>query len=157
MSFPGWSTTVFIFCDSCSWVSCWSWADQKNPPAPAHSLIFQHLLHIWTLSKSDCMILRSIFSHWGQLRDSYTTITKGENIYWCSRRQHNIKSRGMCKFFSFCLTIIFFSTGFRSYINTYMFPRSTIYPDHPIQKVCTPNLLMHCGAFLSYSTCFHLL
>ncbi len=40
-------------------------------------------------SKNDCMILRSIFSHWGQLRDSFTTITKGGNIYSYSRRQHN--------------------------------------------------------------------
>ncbi len=56
----------------------------SNPPAPAHSLFFKHFLHIWTLSNSDSMILRSIFSHWGQLRDSYTTITKGGDIYWCS-------------------------------------------------------------------------
>ncbi len=105
---------VFIFCDSCSWVPCYF---LSNPPAPAHSLLFQHLLHIWSLSKSDCMILRSIFSHRGQLRDSYTTITKDENIYWCLRRQHNALRAGgckllnrmmMCKFFSFCLTIIFF-------------------------------------------------
>ncbi len=40
-------------------------------------------------SSSECMILWSIFSHWGQLRDSYTTITKGFNIHWCSRRKHN--------------------------------------------------------------------
>ncbi len=61
----------WMFCDSCSWVLCWSWAVrqpavlQKNPPAPAHSLVFQHFLHIWTLSNSDCMILRSIVSHGG--------------------------------------------------------------------------------------------
>ncbi len=70
---------------------------QKNPPAPAQSLVFQHFLHIWTLSNSDCMILRSIFSHEGQLVDSYMTITKGENIYWCSRRQHNASRAGGCK------------------------------------------------------------
>ncbi len=90
MSFPGWSTTVFLFCDSCSWFLHWSWAVQlpavlqKNT---AHSLVFQHLLHIWTFSKSDCMILRSIFSHWGQLRDSYATITEGSNAHRCSRRK----------------------------------------------------------------------
>ncbi len=46
--------------------------EQKNPPASAHSLVFQHLLRIYTLSSSDCMILK----HGGQLRDSNTTITK---------------------------------------------------------------------------------
>ncbi len=96
-----WIIHVFIFSDSCSWVPCWSWAVlQKNPPAPAHSLLFQHLLHFWTLSKSDCMILRSIFLHRGQLRDSYTTITKDENIYWCSRRQHNALRAGDVNFWT---------------------------------------------------------
>ncbi len=79
VSFPGWSTAVFLFCDSCSRVPCWSWAFtviQTNPPAPAHSLVFQLFLQIWTLSNSDCMILRSIFSHGGQLWDSYITIYK---------------------------------------------------------------------------------
>ncbi len=42
--------------------------------------IFQHLLHVSTLSSGNCMILRSIFSHWGQLRDSNTTIKKGSTI-----------------------------------------------------------------------------
>ncbi len=78
----------FIFCDSCSWVG----PEQRNHPASAHSLVFQHLLHIWTLSSSDCMILK----HWGQLRDSNTTITKGENIDWCWRRQHNALRAGGC-------------------------------------------------------------
>ncbi len=91
----------------CSCVPCWSWAVQlpaflqKNPPAPAHSLVFQHLLHIWTLSNSDCMILRSIFS----LRDSYITITKGENIYWCSRRQHNALRAGGCKLLNWMIRV----------------------------------------------------
>ncbi len=67
---------------------------QKNPPALAHSLVFQHLC---IFEPSDCMILRSIFSHEGQLVDSYMTITKGENIYWCSRRQHNASRAGGCK------------------------------------------------------------
>ncbi len=63
------------------------------------------------------------FSHRGQLRDSYKTITKSENIYWCSRRQHSaLRARGckllnrmmmMCKFFSFLFNyhIFSFSTG----------------------------------------------
>jgi len=31
---------------------------RKNPPAPAHSLLFQHLLHIWLLNSSeyDCEV-----------------------------------------------------------------------------------------------------
>ncbi len=38
----------------------------------------------------NCMILRSIFSHWGQLRDSNTQLLKkGSNIDWCSRRKHD--------------------------------------------------------------------
>ncbi len=71
-----------FFCVGCSWVPCLFWTVelstvlQTNPPRPADSLVFQHLLHIWTLSSSDCMILRSIFSHRGQLRDSNTTIKK---------------------------------------------------------------------------------
>ncbi len=83
----------FLFCDGCSRVPCLFWTVkrssflQKNPPCPAESSIFQHHLHIWTLSSSDCIILRSIFSHWGQLRDSNTTIKKGSNTHWCSRRK----------------------------------------------------------------------
>ncbi len=41
------------------------------------------------------MVLRSIISHWWQLMDSYTAITKSENIYWCLRRKTQcIKSWG---------------------------------------------------------------
>ncbi len=108
------------------------------------------------------MILRSIFSHWGRLRDSCTTITKGENIFWCSRRQHNaLRARGctflnrmmICKFFSFCLTIIFVNLVlyFRSYINTNTSTISTIYPDHPNLKSLPhtppPSLNGLCGLF----------
>ena len=45
---PGWSTTVCLFCDGCSRVSCLFWAVklssvlQKNPPAPADSSVFKH-------------------------------------------------------------------------------------------------------------------
>ncbi len=86
---------LFLFCDDCSRVPCLFWTVklssvlQNNPPCPAESSVFQHLLFIWTLSSSDCMILRSIFSHWEQLRDSNTTIKKGLNIHWCSRRKHS--------------------------------------------------------------------
>ncbi len=94
-----------LFCVGCSWVSCLFWTvklssvPQKNPPCPAESSVFQHLLHIWTLSSSDCMIVRSIFSHWGQLRDSNTTIKKGSNIHWCSRRKHDALRAGGVKTF----------------------------------------------------------
>ncbi len=142
MSFPGWSTTVFLFCDRWSWAVQLPAVLQKNPPAPAHSLVFQHLLHIWTLSNNDCMILRSIFSHWGQLRDSYTTITKGENIYWwCSRRQHNALRAGGVNFWTgwWCA-----NTGLQKLHKYLRFPEdkiSTIYPDHAIQNVYTPPAL----------------
>ncbi len=91
---------VFLFCDGCSWVPCLFWTVelstvlQKNPPCPADSSVFLHILHIWTLSSSDCMILRSIFSHLGQLMDSNTTIKKGSNIHWCSRRTHDALRAG---------------------------------------------------------------
>ncbi len=62
---------------------------------------FPAFLHIWTLSSSDCMILRSIFSHWGQLMDSNTTIKKGSNIHWCSRRTHDALRAGGWKLFEF--------------------------------------------------------
>ncbi len=97
----------FLFCVGCSWVPCLFWTVklstvlQKNPPCPADSSVFQHLLHIWTLSSSDCMILRSIFSHWGQLKDSNTTIKKGSNIHWCSRRKHDALRAGGWKLFKF--------------------------------------------------------
>ncbi len=40
---------------------------------------FPAYLCIWTLSNNDCMILTSIFSHWGQPRDSFATITEDYN------------------------------------------------------------------------------
>ncbi len=97
----------FLFSDGCSWVSCLFWTVelstvlQKNPPGPADSSVFQHILQIWTLSNSDCMILRSIFSHGGQLRDSNTTIKKGSNIHWCSRRTHDALRAGGWKLIEF--------------------------------------------------------
>ncbi len=50
---------------------------------------------------SDCMILRSIFSHWGQLRDSFTTITEDPNAHWCSRRKNDALGAGVRKLFEF--------------------------------------------------------
>ncbi len=167
----------FLFCDGCSWVPCLFWTVklssvlQKNPPCSAESSVFQHLLHIWTLSSSDCMILRSIFSHWGQLRDSNTTIKKGSNIQWCSRRKHDALRAGgwkrltwmkMSTFFLFCRNIYFFpfSTALPKQQKILAcFPEdklSTIYLDLQIQKVFTPRLLMHRISFWSITECFNL-
>ncbi len=49
-------------------------------------------LCIWTLSNIDCMILRFVFSHRGQVRDSFTTITEDSNTHWCSRRKNHALS-----------------------------------------------------------------
>ncbi len=118
-----WMIYCFLFCDGCSWVPCLFWTVklntvlQKNPSCPAESSVFHHLLHIWTLSSSDYMILRNIFSHWGQLRDLNTTIKKGSNINWRSRRKHDVLRAGgwkllnrmkMSKFFLFCWNIFLF-------------------------------------------------
>ncbi len=59
------------------------------------------------------MILRSIFSHWGQLRDSYGTITEGSNAHWCFRRKHvanffNLKIRLNLTYFVFWEACFFF-------------------------------------------------
>ncbi len=37
---------------------------------------FPAFLCIWTLSNNDCMILRSIFLHQGQMRDSYVGVDR---------------------------------------------------------------------------------
>jgi len=97
----------FLLCDGCSWVSCLFWAVklssvlQKKSPGPADSSVFQHFLHIWTLYSSDWMILRSVFSHWGQLRESNTTFKKGLNIHWCSRKKHDVLIDGGWKHLEF--------------------------------------------------------
>ncbi len=50
---------------------------------------FPAFLCIWTLSNIDCMILRSIFSYRGQLRDSFATITEDSNTHRCPRRKNH--------------------------------------------------------------------
>ncbi len=116
------------------------------------------------------MILRSIFSHWGQLRDSNTTIKKGSNIHWCSRRTHDALRAGGWKLlnrmkisnFFLLLKYIFFSiyTALRKQQKILAcFPEdklSTIYLDLQIQKVFTPRLLMHRVFFWSISECLNL-
>ncbi len=56
-------------------------------------------LELW-LYDFDCMILRSIFSHRGQLRDSFGIITEDPNAHGCSRRKKEtcIKSQGVKTF-----------------------------------------------------------
>ncbi len=91
----------------CSFVLCWlfmsplfvlnSWTEHCSSDKSStfcRFCSFPAFLHIWTLSSSDCMILRSIFSHWRQLMDSNTTIKKGSNIHWCSRRTHDALRAG---------------------------------------------------------------
>ncbi len=41
--------------------------------------------------------LRCIFSHRGQLRDSYTTITEDSNAHWCPRRRNHALRPGAWK------------------------------------------------------------
>ncbi len=114
----------------CSFVLCWlfmsplfvlnSWTEHCSSDKSStfcRFCSFPAFLHIWTLSSSDCMILRSIFSHWGQLMDSNTTIKKGSNIHWCSRRKHDALRAGCWKLlnrmkisnFFLLLKYIFFS------------------------------------------------
>ncbi len=64
-------------------------------------LQFSSILCIFEPFPAVTMILRAIFSHWGQLRDSNTTIKKGSNIHWCSRRKHDTLRAGGWKLFEF--------------------------------------------------------
>ncbi len=108
------------------------------------------------------MILRSIFSHWGQSRDSNTNIKKGSNIHWCSWRNHDALRAGgeNCwtgwRFFFLILLkyiyiYIFFFFSFSTSLQKQQkilgcFPEdklSVIYLDLQIQKVIIPWLLMH--------------
>ncbi len=145
----------------CSFVLCWlfmsplfvlnSWTEHCSSDKSStfcRFCSFPAFLHIWTLSSSDCMILRSIFSHWGQLMDSNTTIKKGSNIHWCSRRTHDALRTGW-RFptFFFCWNIYIFPfiTALRKQQKVLAcFPEdklSTIYLDLQIQKVFTPPAL----------------
>ncbi len=91
---PGWSTT--LCCDSCSWVPRLFWVVKlpvvlyKSPPGNAHSLVFQHLLHIWSLSISKDMSFWDPYFHSVDSWGSNLAINKMPNIRWCSRSQCNI-------------------------------------------------------------------
>ncbi len=86
-----------LFCDSCSWCPCLSWTVklpavlQKNPWGHTNSLVFQHLLRIWTLFNNDDFEIHLFTTEgWqliflknsrqlncsGQTRDSWATTTK---------------------------------------------------------------------------------
>ncbi len=129
---------------------------------------FQHLLHIWTLSSSDCMILRSIFSHWG----TQTQLLKRfKHSVMLQKNTRCFKSRGVKTFeqdedvqiFLILLKYLFFfpfSAALQKQQKMLAcFPEdklSTIYLDLQIQKVFTPRLLMHCVFFWSISECLTL-
>ncbi len=174
---------VFFFCDSCSWVPCLSWTVklpavlQKNPSGPTNSLVFQAFLCIWTLSNNDCMILRSIFSHWGQLMDSrnyyrrfkHSLMLQKEKrsikrIYktWKPKRWKLLNRMKMCTFFLFCLDIFFFfsfSTALQElqkilYLHVSQKPKKKL---NVPWSSNSPLLLMHGFSFWSISECLNLL
>lgn len=61
----------------CSWVSWFRGTRLKKiPQGPTHSWVFQHPLDIWTLSKSNGTILKSIFSHRGHMQDCAQLLQK---------------------------------------------------------------------------------
>lgn len=98
MLLPGWSTTVFMFCDSFSWVPCLSRAVNCTVFRKIHQV--RYILWFSTIfcifnQPFNSMILRSIISHCGQLRDSRTIIRW--RWKWCSRWQHD----------AFCLEFFF--------------------------------------------------
>ncbi len=117
---------------------------------------FPAFLCIWTLSNNDCIIVRSIFSHRGQLRDSFAIYYRRfKHSLMLQKEKPCIKSRAwkllnrmkMSTFFLFCLNIISFHLvlPFRSYRIVTCFPEdklSEIYPDLQIEKVM-PWLLIH--------------
>ncbi len=152
---------VFLFCDSCSLVPYWSWAEQSSSSCTFFCFP----------ASSACLIpfkqwLYDLNSLWGQLRDSYTTITKGENTYWCYRgnmmhwKQEGVNFwTGWCVFFFIlfkCLNCFHLVLHSRSYINTYMFLRRQNKSNLPwssnSQGLPPPQLLIHCGAVLVANT-----
>ncbi len=167
----------------CSFVLCWlfmsplfvlnSWTEHCSSDKSStfcRFCSFPAFLHIWTLSSSDCMILRSIFSHWGQLMDSNTTIKKGSNIHWCSRRTHDALRAGCWKLlnrmkisnFFLLLKYIFFSIYYcpsEATEDTCMFPGRQIKYNLPWSsnsKSFHPPPLMHRVFFWSISECLNL-
>ncbi len=124
------------------------------------ALFFRKILHVLQILQFSSifepfpavtMIFRSIFSHWGQLRDSNTTIKKGSNIHRCSRRKHDALRTGGWKLLNRIMSSKHF---FCWHISTHLvlpfgssrrytcFPGdklSAIHLDLQIQKVFTPR------------------
>ncbi len=94
----------------------------------------------------------SIFSHRGQLRDSFVTITEDSNTHWCSRRRNHGAWKLLNRIkFAFLVTLpkyqlFSFSTALQKLqkILTCIPKEKTnnIYPDLQIQKVFSPRLLL---------------
>ncbi len=91
-----WSTTVLLFCVGCSWVPCLFWTVelstvlQTNPPRSVDSAVFQHFCIFEPFPGVTVWFWDSIFSHWGQLMDSNTTIKKGSNILTDAPEEHTM-------------------------------------------------------------------
>ncbi len=98
-----------------------------------HNLWFSSLfVYIDAFPKTTIWFLRSIFSQWGQLRDSYGTFTEGSKAHWCSRKKNHALSENFwtqwrCVNISYFAWILYFtfSTALQRLkkIVTYMFPR----------------------------------
>ncbi len=123
MRLPGWSTTVLLFCDGCSWVPCLFWTVelssvlQTNPPRSVDSAVFQHFcifepfpaVTVWFWDPS----FHTEDNWWTQTQ----LLKKGSNIHWCSRRTHDALRAGGWKLlnrmkisnFFLLLKYIFFS------------------------------------------------
>ncbi len=92
---PGWSMTVFMCCDSCSWAVQLSTVLQKNPPAPAHSL-FSSIFCICELFPTVTVWFWDPSFHtegnWG----TDTTITKRwKHFLMLKKETQSIKSQGV--------------------------------------------------------------
>ncbi len=149
----------FLFCYGCSWVPCLFWIVQmstflhKNPPGPADSSVFQHLLHNELFPAVTVWFSDPSFhteDNWGTRAK-----LKGSNIHWCSRRKHDALRAGgwkllnrikMSTFFLFVEKKIFypFITALwkqQKILACFLEDKlSTIYLDLQIQKVFTPRL-----------------
>ncbi len=139
----------------CSFVLCWlfmsplfvlnSWTEHGSSDKSSmfcRFCSFPAFLHIWTLSSSDCMILRSIFSHWGHKRCIKSWLLK------TFEQDEDFQLFSLLKYIFFP-----FITALRKQQKILAcFPEdklSTIYLDIQIQKVFTPRLLMHRVSFWS--------
>ncbi len=80
----------FVIVESLVWAVKLPAVLQKNPQL-LHNLWFSNIFCIFVpFPKVTLWFEIHIFT----LRDSYTTITKGGHIYWCSRRQRNAFCKG---------------------------------------------------------------